>query len=103
MQLKTLVTSIAVALVASANAAVISERAALIASDPCECPLLLDSALLETDIKLPDYACNCPNNCDYTAGHSCKYYAGPSDTSDIIDGSRLRHYLSLISVHAHLF
>ena len=33
-------------------------------------------------------ACNCPNNCSYKAGHSCKFYAGPSDHSPVLSGSK---------------
>lgn len=35
-------------------------------------------------------ACNCPNNCSYEAGHSCKYYSTPSNTGPIYDGSKLQ-------------
>ncbi|KAH8784925.1 hypothetical protein F5883DRAFT_635901 [Diaporthe sp. PMI_573] len=33
----------------------------------------------------PVYACNCPNNCSYKAGHSCKYIAGAS-SSNVVGG-----------------
>ncbi|KAF7556336.1 hypothetical protein G7Z17_g1493 [Cylindrodendrum hubeiense] len=34
----------------------------------------------------PDYACRCPNNCDYNDGHSCKFYDGTSDSDPIASG-----------------
>ncbi|KAI2603691.1 hypothetical protein GGR54DRAFT_644543 [Hypoxylon sp. NC1633] len=42
------------------------------------------AALTATD---PYYACNCPNNCSHKAGSSCKYYDGPSDSSDTVSGT----------------
>ncbi|KAI1098328.1 hypothetical protein F4804DRAFT_325121 [Jackrogersella minutella] len=43
----------------------------------------MGAALIATD---PVAACNCPNNCSYGPGHSCKYRAGPSDSSSVVDG-----------------
>ena len=40
------------------------------------------------------YACNCPNNCRHKVGTGCKYYAGPSDTSGVIEGSKFFFVLS---------
>ena len=34
----------------------------------------------------PYYACNCPNNCGHERRSDCKYFAGPSDQSDIVSG-----------------
>ena len=36
----------------------------------------------------PVAACNCPNNCSYTEGHSCKYKAGPSTSSSTVSGRK---------------
>ncbi|OTA99232.1 hypothetical protein M426DRAFT_16636 [Hypoxylon sp. CI-4A] len=41
------------------------------------------AALIATDAFS---ACNCPNNCDHSAGSSCKYHAGPSDSSKTVSG-----------------
>ncbi|KAI4867927.1 hypothetical protein F4820DRAFT_467062 [Hypoxylon rubiginosum] len=40
-------------------------------------------AVIATD---PVSACNCPNNCSYKAGTSCRYYSGPSDSSPVLSG-----------------
>ncbi|KAI0127381.1 hypothetical protein BJ170DRAFT_683228 [Xylariales sp. AK1849] len=42
------------------------------------------AALIATDAY---YACNCPNNCSYKKGTKCKFYSGPSDTSDTNSGT----------------
>ncbi|KAL2207313.1 hypothetical protein CC79DRAFT_1368193 [Sarocladium strictum] len=39
--------------------------------------------LIATD---PFFACQCPNNCDHSSGSSCKFYGGPSDSSNVVDG-----------------
>ncbi|KAK1223909.1 hypothetical protein PQX77_013207 [Marasmius sp. AFHP31] len=44
----------------------------------------MGAALIATD---PVSACGPPNNKDHHAGSSCKYYAGPSDSSQVISGS----------------
>ncbi|KAI0742582.1 hypothetical protein C8Q80DRAFT_1189495 [Daedaleopsis nitida] len=44
----------------------------------------MGAALIATD---PVSACNCPNNCSYRAGHSCKYFSGPSNTSPVLSGT----------------
>ncbi|ROV92079.1 hypothetical protein VSDG_07575 [Cytospora chrysosperma] len=31
----------------------------------------------------PYYACNCPNNCNYGEGHSCKYFGGASSSNTV--------------------
>ncbi|KAI0835444.1 hypothetical protein F5Y06DRAFT_299589 [Hypoxylon sp. FL0890] len=43
----------------------------------------MGAALIATD---PVAACNCPNNCSHGNGSSCKYYAGPSDSSSVVSG-----------------
>ncbi|KAK7038787.1 hypothetical protein VNI00_010674 [Paramarasmius palmivorus] len=43
----------------------------------------LGAAQIATD---PVAACNPPNNGDHTAGSSCKFYSGPSDSSHVITG-----------------
>lgn len=43
------------------------------------------SIMIATDAY---YACNCPNNCDYTQGSSCKYLSGPSSGDSSISGSK---------------
>ncbi|KAI1649663.1 uncharacterized protein F4817DRAFT_313390 [Daldinia loculata] len=43
----------------------------------------MGAALIATN---PDAACNCPNNCSHKDGSSCKYYAGPSDSSTVVSG-----------------
>ncbi|KAJ8087864.1 hypothetical protein AAF712_007021 [Marasmius tenuissimus] len=44
----------------------------------------MGAALIATD---PVSACGPPNNSDHHAGSSCKYYAGPSDSSQVISGT----------------
>ncbi|KAI1206703.1 uncharacterized protein F4807DRAFT_437961, partial [Annulohypoxylon truncatum] len=44
----------------------------------------MGAALIATD---PVAACNCPNNCSHGNGSSCKYRAGPSDSSSVVSGS----------------
>ncbi|KAH9890053.1 hypothetical protein C8Q73DRAFT_838395 [Cubamyces lactineus] len=44
---------------------------------------VMGSALIATN---PVAACNCPNNCSYRAGHSCRFYSGPSDNSPVLSG-----------------
>ncbi|KAI0137477.1 hypothetical protein BJ170DRAFT_678322 [Xylariales sp. AK1849] len=47
----------------------------------------------------PYYACNCPNNCSYRSGSSCKYYGGPSDKSTELSGKcyYVGNYLSCVA------
>ncbi|KAL0571689.1 hypothetical protein V5O48_010268 [Marasmius crinis-equi] len=44
----------------------------------------MGAALIATD---PVSACGPPNNADHHAGSSCKFFAGPSDSSPVISGS----------------
>ncbi|KAH9887058.1 hypothetical protein C8Q73DRAFT_795083 [Cubamyces lactineus] len=46
----------------------------------------------------PVAACNCPNNCGYKAGHSCKFYAGPSDNSPVLSGKCVHKHGKLTCV-----
>ncbi|KAI0894046.1 hypothetical protein F4806DRAFT_473743 [Annulohypoxylon nitens] len=43
----------------------------------------MGAAMIATD---PVAACNCPNNCSHISGSSCKYRAGPSDSSSVVSG-----------------
>ncbi|KAJ8081268.1 hypothetical protein AAF712_014993 [Marasmius tenuissimus] len=43
----------------------------------------MGAALIATD---PVSACGPPNNSDHKAGSSCKFYAGPSDSSQVVSG-----------------
>ena len=60
-----------------------------IATDNCEWSSVLPSEMTCANelYVSPDYACNCPNNCSYRVGHSCKYWA--PNGKDIISGSKL--------------
>ena len=72
----------------------VGEAAILIATDACEFPPPPAQAPSTMEVfqltrPPPDYACNCPNNCSYKEGSSCKFYGGPSDNSGIISGRKL--------------
>lgn len=67
-------------------------RAAEIATDPCMplslCVYYHVPAFRPLTRHSPTvHACNCPNNCSYNVGHSCRYRAGPSDISSVVKGS----------------
>lgn len=70
----------------------LAARSALIATSPCKTPLS-SSFILLFMANLADYACNCPNNCSYKKGHSCKYFKGPSDNSPIVSGSESSRFI----------
>jgi len=61
--------------------------AALIATDPGISSALIVILIYADAIYISVSACGAPNNTDHNAGSSCKYYAGPSDTSTVISGS----------------